>query len=339
MPSYLTSLYTSSVNLFSSPSSSSSSSITTLPSIDTTTLLDYFDAQAPVSSSQTQSSSTNASNSSSSKNTQTPPWSEPQPSKQAQNAAVLSTTNFIPQTTPQLVGATASDTATQKDNQNLFTLYQAVNSLSQLAAIAQKSGNTPGQLQGYDTRFQAGLSQVESYLSSTTFNNFTLQTQTPSATVTSGVSIPFAAFNYTGQTLVSDANLSSALPNISTSQSFNIAITKGGTTTNVPIDLSQVQGPLTLDNIISYVNQQLSSDGFKTRLSRDMTSGSISDTTKATYGIQITQGVGETMTLSSSQATPSLYLAGASGNSNASRAMRTPASRAAKCGDTGGSKR
>ena len=38
-----------------------------------------------------------------------------------------------------------------------------------------------GQLAGLNTRFQTGLAQVEQYLSSTSFNNFTLQAAKPSA--------------------------------------------------------------------------------------------------------------------------------------------------------------
>ena len=133
--------------------------------------------------------------------------------------------------------------------------------------------------------------------------------------MTGTASVPFAPINYSGGTVVTDANLSSALPGVSSSQTFDVSVKKGGTTTDVPIDLSQVQGPLTLGNIVSYVNQQLSGAGFTTRFSTAMTSGSISDTTKATWGVQIQQGAGETIALSSTQATPSLYLAGSSGNS------------------------
>jgi hypothetical protein len=310
MPAYLTALITAPTNLFGTPSSSSSTS----PSINSTELLNYFGAEtANLGRNSTSHSTASNSASSSSTATQTPPWNEPQPSQQAENVAVLSTTNFIDPTKSQLSAASASNSKTAEDNQNLFTLYNAVNSLTQLAAIAQKPGATTGQLAGYNTRFQSGLQQIESFIKSTAFNNFTLQTQTPSASVVGTAAVPFAPINYAGGTVVSDANLPTALPGVSSSQSFDVSVTKAGATTDVPIDLSQVQGPLTLGNIVSYVNQQLSTAGFTTRFSTAMTSGSISDTKKATWGIQIQQGAGETTVLSSTQATPSLYLAGSSG--------------------------
>jgi hypothetical protein len=315
MPSYLTSLFTTSTtaSLFGTSSSSSSTS-TALPSITSTDLLDYFAGTDAASATSARSTAANSSSSSSGTSTQTPPWSEPQPSHLAENVAVLNTTNFIDPSTSKLAAASASGSTTGEDNQNLFTLYSAVNSLSQLASLAQQAGATSGQLAGYNTRFQTGLQQVESFINSTTFNNFTLQTQTPSASVTGSAAVPFAPINYSGGTVVSDADISNPLSGVSASQSFDISVTKGGTTTDVPIDLSQVQGPLTLNNILGYVNQQLSSDGFTTRFSTNMTSGSISDTKNATWGVQIQQGAGETIALSSTQATPSLYLAGSSGS-------------------------
>ena len=74
--------------------------------------------------------------------------------------------------------------------------------------------------------------------------------------------MPLSNNTYTTQQLVTNANLNNPVPGLSASDSFTIGVTKGGTTTNVPIDLSQVQGPLTLGNIVSYIN----SPAFRRRL-------------------------------------------------------------------------
>jgi hypothetical protein len=301
--------------------------ITISPSL----LLDVYSAQlnsAAALTSQSNGSSSSANSSSgtsnpsfgstSSTSSQTPPWDVTSTlSPQSEDAQVLATTDFIQQSTTPLVASSTTNPKLAADNQNLFTLYQAVSQLSQLAGIANQTTNTSGQLTGFNTQFQTGLQQVESFLSSTSFNNLTLQAQTPSASATSKMSIPFPPSGYAGGTIVDDADLSTALPGVSASDSFNIAVTKGGTTTNVPIDLSQVQGSLTLTNIVNYVNQQLSAGGFTTRLQQTMTSGSISDVTDATYGITVNSGPGETVALSSAQATPALYLAGTSGSTMA----------------------
>jgi hypothetical protein len=297
-------------------------------SIDSTSLLNFYTAQlqtgvnnavAEASASAQflgSSQGTNGSSSSTSNaSNQTPPWATPSTlTSQQQAAQILGTTNFIQSSTTPLVGVSGAAKTTAEDNQKLFTLWQAVNQLSQLAGLATQKGLTAGQATGYNTRFQAGLQQVESYIGSTTFNNLTLQAQTPSASTTGKAGVPLGSFDYQGSTIVSDANLSNALTGVSSSQSFNIAVTKGGATTNVAIDLSQISGPLTLDNIVSYANQQLAAGGFTSRLSRVMTEGTITDIQKASYGIAINPGVGETLNLSSAQATPALYLAGTTGS-------------------------
>jgi hypothetical protein len=288
----------------SAPSSSQSSSSGT-----STTTSTSFGQPVTVSSSGTTPSSSS----------QTPPWDEPQTlSTQALDAQVLSTTDFIQQSTTPLVGSSGTSKATQEDNQNLFTLYQAVSKLSTLAGIASQSGVTSGELSGYNTQFQAGLQQVESFISGTTFNNLTLQAQTPSASVTSKVGTPLEAFQYNGGTVVSDAQYNDALPNVSASDSFNIAVTKGSTTTNVPIDLSQVQGSLTISNIVNYINQQLKAAGFSSTFSVNMTSGTISNVQNATYGMSITPAPGETLSLSAANATPDLIVAATGGSTTGS---------------------
>lgn len=242
-----------------------------------------------------------------------PPWLTLPPAQQAQDAKTLSTTNFLDTTNVPLSVSATKGSATEQDNQKLFSLYNAINTLTYLSSMSQRSGMTPGQLQGFNTRFQQGLQQVEAYLSSTKFNGFTLQQGTPSASATSTATVPNASFGYQGGTIVSDANVGNALAGISASDSFNIAVTAGGTTTNVTIDLSQVQGPLTIDNIDNYVNQQLKADGFKSTFSRTLTAGSIDDPTTAAYGITINDAPGESLSLSSAGATPALYLAGNTG--------------------------
>ena len=243
------------------------------------------------------------------------------PVVQALDAQVLSTTNFIQPNTTPLVGSSGATKATQEDNQKLFTLFQGVSQLATLASMASQKGLTAGQLQGYNTRFQEGLQQVESYISGTTYNNLTLQAQAPSASVTSKAGVPLPSFQYNGSTIVSDAQFSNALSGVSTSDSFNIAVTKGGTTTNVPIDLSQVQGPLSIGNIVTYVNQQLKAAGFSSTFSTNITSGSVSDVQKATYGIAVTSAPGEALSLSSASATPDLIVAGTAGSTTASAAL------------------
>ena len=124
--------------------------------------------------------------------------------------------------------------------------------------------------------------------------------------------MPNASLTYNTQQLITNANINNPVPGLSASDSFTIAVQKGSTTTNVNIDLSQVQGPLTLGNIVSYINSQLSAGGFSTRFQKIETGGTSTSDANATYSLQITPGGDETVSLSAASA-PALYLVGNSG--------------------------
>src|SRR6516225_12154907 len=234
--------------------------------IDPSVLLGFYQTQlatspSAVAAANAQNAAGTHTNSATAKDS--PPWYTPTGSGPAQTAAVLSTTNYINTSNVPLSAGATSDTKMEQDNQRLFSLYSAVNTLSQLAQMAQSSTATSGQLQGLNDRFQTGLQQIQKYLTSTSFNNFNLEAATPSNKVTATANIGISNLTYSTKQLVTNANINNALSGVSSSDSFTISIRKGGTTTNVAIDLSQVQGTLTLSNIVTYINNQLASAGFQ----------------------------------------------------------------------------
>ena len=243
------------------------------------------------------------------------PWNSAPPEHAAQQAQLLSTKNFLDTTNVPLSPGASSDGKTEQDNQKLFSIYNAVNLLSQLTQMAQSATATSGQLAGLNARFQAGLSQVQNYLSSASFNNFTLQSAVPTPSVASTAGVNFSSFTYATRQLVTNANLANPLSGLSSSDSFTIAVKKGGVTSNVAIDLSQVQGGLSLGNVVSYVNSQLSNAGFSTRFQKTQKGGTVTSDATATYGLQVKPGGNETISLSAAS-TPTLYMVGNSGTAS-----------------------
>ena len=279
-------------------------------SFDTSSLINYYNARINVAN--TGSSRQAVPLASSEGSSSAPPWQNaPNQTQQAHDAQVLALKSFFSQDNAPLT-ASGADRNTQEDNQNLFNLYQAVSQLSYLSSMGQRDAMTEGQLAGFNTRFQSGLAEVQSFLQNTTFNNLTLQAANPSSSVTGTASVPLSSFNYIGATIVGDAKVGDPLSGVSASDSFTVSIKKAGVTTDLAIDLANVQGPLTTDNILAYVNQQLKAGGFSTHFSRTLTKGTIDDPESASYGIQIAPGAGETVSLSAAS-TPALYLAGNSG--------------------------
>lgn len=283
---------------------------------DSSVLLSYYSAQQTNSAVQAVSTASNsrASTSSSATDNTAPPWEDySRPAQETRDAKILGMKSFL-DTSNVARTAGSDDQKKAQDNQKLFSLYQALDNLSYLASMGKRDDTTPGQLTGYNNRFQAGMQEVFDYLGKTSFNNFTLQTAKPSDSVKAGISSPLLNTGYTGNTLVTGDAISDPLPKISTADSFTVSINAGGVVTDVPIDLSQISGDLTLDNVVNYTNQQLSNAGFGTRFKRVITSGSINDPKTAKYGISISASGSERVSLSSAAATPALYIAGSSGS-------------------------
>ena len=294
---------------------------TTITTFDTSMLMSYYNAQ--LSSMAATSSHTSATSATTKKNSATAndvtPWSKSNPSQEARDALVLNLKNFIDTSKVPLSSGINTDTKMEQDNQKLFALYSAVNNLSYLAVMAKRDGTTDAQRAGYNTRFQAGLTEIQSYIKNTNFNLFTLQAQQPSSSVTSKATVATPSFDYTGSVIASETTVSNPIPGLSSSDSFNIAVTKGSGTQNIQIDLANVQGGLTMENVVAYVNQQLSSAGVATRFQKTLVSGTADTTDKSfgQYSIKVVPGGIEQVSLSAASA-PSLYVAGTSGLTSAS---------------------
>src|ERR1700759_1354102 len=175
--------------------------MSTITGIDSSVLLGLYQAQLASSSSSIAAANVQAQQAAAQTNTgatanDNPPWNTPNTNDSAEDARVLSTTNFLDTSNVPLSAGATTDSKMEQDNQKLFSLYSAVNTLAYLTKLAQSSTATSGQLAGLNARFQTGLAQVEQYLTSTSFNNFNLQAAKPSNTVTSTAGIAFSNYTY-----------------------------------------------------------------------------------------------------------------------------------------------
>jgi hypothetical protein len=201
------------------------------------------------------------------------------------------------------------------DNNKLFALYNAINRLDTIAKMANGEETADGTRPGLDRDYQDGLDQVLEFLKTAEFTNLAVLTGKKASSVTSLGTIPYAKLNYTGGALVKSGDVLDPLPGVTSADSFTISITKAGVTTDVVIDLADIQGALTLDAINAHVNDELKAAGFATRFKRVQTGGDLTEGT-ATWGIEIKAVGGEAVELSSSQAAPAVYVAGSTGNSD-----------------------
>jgi hypothetical protein len=295
----------------------------TIFTFDSSTLLSYYNAQTQaVAARASNSVSSNASSSTtSSKKSATAddvtPWTTTTKSQQKRDAEVLNATSFIDTSDVPVSAGTTTDSKTEQDNQKLFALYKAVNNLSYLATMAKRDDATDGQIAGYNTRFQAGLTEIQKYITSTTFNGFTLQAEEPAVSVTSTAKVASATFSYVSTALANGTNIDNPLSGLSKSDSFTVSVTKDGTKQDIVIDLSKVDGDLTLANVVTYANSQFQAAGVSTRFKKDMTAGSIGASTtaekaKQSYSLEVVPGGSETVSMSATSS-PSLYVSTTTG--------------------------
>src|SRR4051812_11625017 len=104
--------------------------------LDPSVLLGFYQSQLASSpSAQAAASGRNAALSAAQRNhtataKDTPPWSVPVPASNALTAKVLSTKDFLKTDNVPLSPGATTDSKTEQDNQKLFSLYSAVNTLA-----------------------------------------------------------------------------------------------------------------------------------------------------------------------------------------------------------------
>jgi hypothetical protein len=209
----------------------------------------------------------------------------------------------------------ATDPKLANDNNKLFALYKALNRLEYIAEMANRDGVTAGLRPGLDRNFQDGLTQIRDFLKTAEFSNFSVLSGKKSATAQTAISIAYPKTEYIGGSFATGSAVTQPLAGLTTADSFTISVTKGGVTTDVVIDLANVTGPLTVDNINTYVNQELKDAGFGTRFSRVQTGGDLTKGT-ATWGIKIPKAPNEKISLSAAGAAPAIYVAGSTGKTD-----------------------
>ncbi|MDB5458908.1 MAG: regulatory protein FlaEY [Caulobacteraceae bacterium] len=221
----------------------------------------------------------------------TAPWSstvaKPSVSSAVQNA--VNGAAFVDPSSAKLDAPAGVNTS---DYQDLFALYQGLNTLNDIAQTAAAAGTSSAssslssissaQLQ---STFVSGMNQVQNFLSNAPFNAFNLTSGKVNTTVQSTVGIPNGAYQTYTTGIIGTGQEELPLKALQGNVQFTISvankyatttITKpDGTTTSttqppttVNIDLSGMGSKArTIDNVVNYINTQLSTANVSTRFS------------------------------------------------------------------------
>lgn len=203
------------------------------------------------------------------------------------------------------------------DLKKLFAAYKALDRMKELTEYVQtnKGRGMPGIL---DAIFQTQIETVSKYVGEASFDKFNLVPGLIKDEIESSLKIPQIekAPQHIGS--IVSASPTTAVDGVASGDKFTITSTLSGVDTVVNIDLADVSGTLSLENITSHVTTQLLNAGVSTMFSVEK----FSDTS---YGIKISVGSGETITFSadSGNETKAVYITGTRGTGTSGGAFVT----------------
>ncbi len=200
-----------------------------------------------------------------------------------------------------------------QEYKKLFALYTGLSRLQALAARASEDNTALAELTGLNRRFQTGLTEVNKYLTSTTFNDLTLSFGKRESTAQSAFKVVRPPTQYNGPSIVSGAG-TNAIPGIVGNEVFTVSALKGSATTDVTMDLSEISGDVSVTSVVAYMNGKMEAAGLTTRFKTTIFDGA-TETSAKRYGVGVQTVATERISFTAAATKPAVYVAGVAGPS------------------------
>lgn len=202
-----------------------------------------------------------------------------------------------------------------KDNKALFTLYAALNDLKTIAEYASDSKMSSSLIAGLSTQFQSGLSQVDQYVRDTELDKLILLAGEKKSFVTSEVGLGKDERDITGN-VVAAISASTAIVGLNGDEVFTINIDTISDNDDITIDLSEINGTLSLENLKNLINTKIrdvttiNDDG--ETVSKYKSRASVEEVSDGKYALKFdVEGI-EKLSFSAASSDPALIIAGSS---------------------------
>ena len=286
---------------------------------DSSALLSYYQARNSLSASTTvaQSASKTATGKAAPPSA---PWQGAQTEPSALVKAALNGRKFVDEGAAQTAARGVNG-----DYKKLFAAYQALNTLSAIAARSSEKGVSDSEIKRLQTIFTKGLSEVTTYTQNLKMDGMRLTSGTVMTSDRSRVGVPKATYTYITDTLYS-GQLDDEIPKFQGAAKFDVAVTKFGVNSNVSMDLSEMGAqPRTISNVVSYMNGKLEAAGFETRFAVERTVGEERTVqvngqtvklpaTGDDFALRVKGDSTEKLSFSAPAAAPAVYITTAAGN-------------------------
>jgi hypothetical protein len=204
-------------------------------------------------------------------------------------------------------------TGVDQEHKKLFALYVGLSRLQALANRASAEATPLAELTGLNRRVQQGLAEISTYLGKTAFNDMTLLFGKRESQMQSAFKVARAPTQYTGPSIVSGA-ATNAIPGLAGNEVFTVSALKGGATTDVVMDLSEISSDVSVSSVIAYMNGKMEAAGLSTRFKTTIFEGKTENDAKR-YGIGVQTVATERVSFAAAATKPAVYVAGVAGPS------------------------
>lgn len=137
-----------------------------------------------------------------------------------------------------------------------FILFDALSKLQTLAQFAAESSTPEASLADLEAQFQRGLAEVRDFIASAETDNLTLLSGARSSSIAVPITIGRDDRSFLGRS-VATAGRDDPLPGLTGNETFTVSIAKSGTTTDIAVDLSQIQGTVSINAVVDLINAEI----------------------------------------------------------------------------------
>ncbi len=246
-----------------------------------------------------------------------PPWQQVEDTKTLtqQIREVRELTKFI-----DLKASDLKAVADDADKKASFVLFKALSNLRVLAEYASADTTSSASLKRLNEQFQKGLNEVREYLSTAQLNKLELFLGDKQYKTEASARLGKNDTTFNASTITSSAEGSAlkgpddAIASLTGTEVFTVSITKGGETDDIAVDLSEISGTLSLNNIKDHINSKIEAltafdDEGEEYIKHQTRFDVRRDSATGAYGLQIDGTITEEVSLQAASSAPTLYVA------------------------------
>jgi hypothetical protein len=213
----------------------------------------------------------------------------------------MATKSFV-----DLTDASINKPGVDNDHKKLFALYKGLVRLQALANRSSEDTVLAGERNGLNTRFQAGLQEIRTFLSEKGFDDLSVGFGAQVSRVDTGFRKLRTPSTYVAPTIVVGQS-TDAIAGLTGTEKFTVTVGRSAGDVAVAMDLSEITGAISVDSLIAYMNGKLEQAGVVSRFNKTVENGrSVSDPKRISLSIQTVAT--ERLSFAAEIAKPAIYV-------------------------------